>query len=61
MKKEKLKAELEKVIEPTSGFTVQLEAMDSAAQPFIITEPEFMRRMKDMQKNRWRRWYVRYG
>lgn len=48
--KEKLKGEIEKVIDPSKGFTVQLEAMDSAAQPFIITEPEFMRRMKDMQQ-----------
>ncbi|WP_350294014.1 molecular chaperone HtpG [uncultured Croceitalea sp.] len=48
--KEKLKGEIEKVIDPKSGFTVQLEAMDSSAQPFIITEPEFMRRMKDMQQ-----------
>jgi molecular chaperone HtpG len=30
-------------------YTVQLEAMDSAASPFIITVPEFMRRMKEMQ------------
>ena len=29
---------------------VQLEAMDSSASPFMITQPEFMRRMKDMQK-----------
>ncbi|MFD2585319.1 molecular chaperone HtpG [Croceitalea marina] len=48
--KEKLKGEIEKVIDPSKGFTVQLEAMDSSAQPFIITEPEFMRRMKDMQQ-----------
>ncbi|GMN11667.1 molecular chaperone HtpG [Croceitalea sp. MTPC9] len=48
--KEKLKGEIEKVIDPKSGFTVQLEAMDSSSQPFIITEPEFMRRMKDMQQ-----------
>ena len=48
--KEKLKGEIEKVVDPTKGFTVQLEAMDSSAQPFIITEPEFMRRMKDMQQ-----------
>jgi len=48
--KTKLKEELEKVIDPSSGFTVQLEAMDSTSQPFIITEPEFMRRMKDMQQ-----------
>ena len=30
-------------------YTVQLEAMDSASSPFIITVPEFMRRMKEMQ------------
>ena len=30
-------------------YTVQLEAMDSASSPFIITLPEFMRRMKEMQ------------
>ncbi|MDT0554390.1 molecular chaperone HtpG [Patiriisocius hiemis] len=35
---------------PSEKFTVQLEAMDSSSNPFIITEPEFMRRMKDMQK-----------
>ena len=29
---------------------VQLEAMDSSANPFIITQPEFMRRMKEMQQ-----------
>ncbi|MBL4745243.1 MAG: molecular chaperone HtpG [Flavobacteriaceae bacterium] len=34
---------------PKESYTVQLEAMDSAANPFIITQPEFMRRMKDMQ------------
>ncbi|MEL6917556.1 MAG: molecular chaperone HtpG, partial [Bacteroidota bacterium] len=32
------------------GYTVQLEPMDSSASPFIITEPEFMRRMKEMQQ-----------
>ncbi|MBO6606872.1 molecular chaperone HtpG [Psychroserpens sp.] len=31
-------------------FMVQLEAMDSDASPFIITQPEFMRRMKEMQQ-----------
>jgi molecular chaperone HtpG len=30
-------------------YTVQLEPMDSDASPFIITVPEFMRRMKEMQ------------
>ncbi|MFS4456805.1 molecular chaperone HtpG [Maribacter sp. 2304DJ31-5] len=48
--KEKLKADLEKVFGEKSSYTVQLEAMDSNASPFIITEPEFMRRMKEMQQ-----------
>lgn len=47
--KEKLKTNLEEVIEDKT-YTVQLEAMDSTASPFIITEPEFMRRMKEMQQ-----------
>ena len=47
--KEKLKTNLEEVIEDKK-YTVQLEAMDSNASPFIITEPEFMRRMKEMQQ-----------
>ncbi|WP_425237908.1 molecular chaperone HtpG [Ulvibacterium sp.] len=47
--KEKLKTNLEEVIEDKK-YTVQLEAMDSDASPFIITEPEFMRRMKEMQQ-----------
>ena len=36
---------------PQDKFTVQLEAMDSKANPFIITQPEFMRRMKEMQQS----------
>ncbi|MGB5386989.1 MAG: molecular chaperone HtpG, partial [Eudoraea sp.] len=47
--KEKLKANIEEVT-ADKGYTVQLEAMDSEASPFIITEPEFMRRMKEMQQ-----------
>ncbi|MAY21461.1 MAG: molecular chaperone HtpG [Flavobacteriaceae bacterium] len=47
--KESLKTTLEEVI-PSEKFTVQLEAMDSNSSPFIITEPEFMRRMKEMQQ-----------
>ncbi|MDG5492065.1 molecular chaperone HtpG [Psychroserpens sp. SPM9] len=35
---------------PQEKFAVQLEAMDSDASPFIITQPEFMRRMKEMQQ-----------
>ena len=34
---------------PSEKFMVQLEAMDSDATPFMITQPEFMRRMKEMQ------------
>lgn len=48
--KDKLKGQIEEVVGEKSSFTVQLEAMDSNAQPFTITEPEFMRRMKDMQQ-----------
>ncbi|MCY2687451.1 molecular chaperone HtpG [Salinimicrobium sp. TH3] len=47
--KEKLKADFEKVV-PKEKYTVQLEAMDSNAAPLIITQPEFMRRMKEMQQ-----------
>jgi len=32
-------------------YSVQLEAMDSQAAPFIITQPEFMRRMKEMSQS----------
>ncbi|MGZ0017822.1 molecular chaperone HtpG [Yeosuana sp. AK3] len=44
-----LEALLKEVI-PSEKFMVQLEAMDSDASPFIITQPEFMRRMKEMQQ-----------
>ncbi len=47
--KETLKKTLEEVI-PQDKFSVQLEAMDSHANPFTITQPEFMRRMKEMQQ-----------
>ncbi|RNL91031.1 molecular chaperone HtpG [Sinomicrobium pectinilyticum] len=33
---------------PKEKYTVQLETMDSNAAPFLITQPEFMRRMKEM-------------
>ncbi|TBN13811.1 molecular chaperone HtpG [Hyunsoonleella pacifica] len=42
--------ELLKEVIPSEKFMVQLEAMDSNANPFIITQPEFMRRMKEMQQ-----------
>lgn len=41
--------ELLKEVIPAEKFSVQLETMDSDAAPFIITQPEFMRRMKEMQ------------
>ena len=41
--------ELLKEVIPSEKFSVQLETMDSDAAPFIITQPEFMRRMKEMQ------------
>src|SRR5690606_27187268 len=37
-------------IVPKEKFTVQMEAMDSTANPFVITQPEFMRRMKEMNQ-----------
>ena len=46
--KEKLKPIIESAVNSKS-YTVQLEAMDSNSSPFIITVPEFMRRMKEMQ------------
>ena len=47
---EKLKLDIEIVV-PKEKYTIQLQAMDSEASPFIITQPEFMRRMKDMQNS----------
>jgi len=48
--KETLKNSLETVI-PKEKYTVQLEALDSKASPFIITQSEFMRRMKEMSQS----------
>jgi len=48
---EKEQEDLKPIIEsevPKENYTVQLEAMDSNENPFIITVPEFMRRMKEM-------------
>ncbi len=47
--KDKLKANIEEVL-ASQSLTVQVEPLDSQAAPFIITEPEFMRRMKEMQQ-----------
>ena len=46
---EDLKPMIEAVVKE-GGYTVQLEAMDSQAAPFVLTQPEFMRRMKEMQQ-----------
>lgn len=46
--KETLKKSVEEGIADTK-FTVQLEDLESTDAPFIITQPEFIRRMKDMQ------------
>ncbi len=48
--KEQLKSQVEEVLGEKSPYTVQMEAMDSQTAPFMITEPEFMRRMKEMQQ-----------
>jgi len=45
--KETLKSSLETAI-PKAKFSVRLEDMDSSEAPFVITVPEFMRRMKEM-------------
>ncbi len=48
--KNTLKAVIEEVV-PKTTYSVQLEAMDSNAAPFMITQPEFMRRMKEMSQS----------
>lgn len=47
---ESLKKQIEAILGEKSSFMVQLEPMESDAAPFVITEPEFMRRMKEMQQ-----------
>lgn len=46
--KESLKKNITEAVNDTK-FTVQVEDLESSEAPFIITQPEFMRRMKDMQ------------
>ena len=48
--KESLKTVLEALV-PKQNYQVQLQAMDSQAAPFIITQPEFRRRMKEMSQS----------
>ena len=45
--KNTLKADIEKVL-PQEGYMVQIEDLDSDDTPFVINQPEFMRRMKEM-------------
>jgi len=48
------KKELEEVVKNVVNddkFVIKLESMDSKENPFIITNPEFMRRMKEMQQS----------
>jgi molecular chaperone HtpG len=45
-----LKTVLEELV-PKATYSVQLEPMDSTAAPFMITQPEFMRRMKEMSQS----------
>jgi molecular chaperone HtpG len=47
--KETLKPIIEEVVKE-GGYTVQLEPLDSQSLPFVLTQPEFMRRMKEMQQ-----------
>ena len=47
--KEKLQTLIEKVV-PKEKYTIQLEALSSTQLPFVLTQPEFMRRMKEMQQ-----------
>ena len=47
--KETLKQSVEKAIN-SEQYLVQLEDLESTDAPFTLTQPEFMRRMKDMQQ-----------
>ena len=47
--KEKLQPLIEEVV-PKEKYSIQLEALGSTQLPFVLTQPEFMRRMKEMQQ-----------
>ena len=47
--KDKLKPMIETAVSQDK-YTVQLEPLDSKSLPFMLAQPEFMRRMKDMQQ-----------
>ena len=49
MKKREIKPMIETAVE-NEKYTVQLEALDSNSMPFMLAQPEFMRRMKEMQQ-----------
>jgi len=48
--KEKLKPMIEDAVSDDK-YTVQLEPLDSKSLPFMLAQPEFMRRMKEMQQS----------
>ena len=48
--KEKLKPMIETAVE-NEKYTVQLDPLDSNSMPFMLAQPEFMRRMKEMQQS----------
>ncbi|MFA7448274.1 MAG: molecular chaperone HtpG [Weeksellaceae bacterium] len=48
--KESLKGAIESSIDKKK-YTIQLEDLSLTDAPFVITQPEFMRRMKEMQQN----------
>ena len=47
---ESLKTVIETLV-PKPTYSVQLQPLDSKSAPFIITQPEFMRRMKEMSQS----------
>jgi len=47
--KNTLKTSIEEFVPKT--YSVQMESLDSLASPFMITQPEFMRRMKEMSQS----------
>ena len=47
--KEKLKPMIESAVSDDK-YTVQLEPLDSSSLPFMLAQPEFMRRMKEMKQ-----------
>lgn len=48
-KQEELKTLFQETLQSHTGATVQLSALSPNEQPLLVTRPEFMRRMKEMQ------------